>query len=198
MELVITLVKPRFRKKKMLEVCRIHNGWILHTERSVKKIFQYCLNTNGHPCVPSTVIQAEPWLTPALLDDLEMPRWMKRVPSGSFTMHFMVQAGLMAGGKDQRRTADCLLHTTRRIKIFSRMTKGKVQKQVGSYPGRSFLDQHETSTEMKDYKSGKPGLMPLLFTTQCQQSALRKWQAPDVMRFCIKDFLLRDRLTKLC
>ena len=30
----------------MLEVCRIHNDWILHTERSVKKRFQYCLNSN--------------------------------------------------------------------------------------------------------------------------------------------------------
>ena len=184
----------------MLEVSRIHNGWILHTERSVKKRFQSCLNYNGHPCVPSTVIEEEPWLTPALLDDGEMPRWMKREPSPRWRfLHNAFHGASRAHGrwkgpeKDGRLSA---LHDEE-YQYFFGATKGTLQKQVGSYRGRNFLDQHETSTEMKDYNSGKPGLMPFLFTTH-QQSALRKWQAPDVMTFCIKDFLLRDRFPKLC
>ena len=120
-------------------------------------------------------------------------------------MYTILQAGLIAGGKrHQRRTADCLqtwtawaTSPTKSINIH-RDHKKYTTKATRKWPKTQFVGSTFERRRIKDWHSGRPDLAPLSFTTLCSQIALKKWWALNEMRPCIKDFLLRERLSKLC
>ena len=172
------LCSAAISKMKVLEISRIHNGWVWNIEEATRQGFSVAWVQVRISCTsePSNVIQEELWSIPHCWN-LEIPLGWKLSHyhvGGSLAMHSIMQAGLAAGGKDAKEgrqtvflTALDPMGTRRGASGFIDTTKGTIRKQAKNDSGRN--------------------------ARKAQDKGLTFW-----IRFCIKGFLLRVRLPKLC
>ena len=130
--------------------------WIDYLQRgSDKNRFQYCFDSNGY-LLYMRAIQGHSGghkVDPSLQDNIEIPHnWVDHIyhVGSSHDCHFIIQWGLVAGGKRyKRRKANSILHIswsherTTRGWITSRdtTTTGPLQNQMESVPERDMSGQ---------------------------------------------------------
>ena len=128
-------------------------------------------------------------VAPELLNHVAIPlRWKEYLchVGSSLTVNSILQAGLITGGKDTKEERQTVFFTPSdpwsddTEEAYDDSTKPRKVHYKNKW--KIFQDavywvifEKKKKHKIKDYNSGRPGLMPASFMTQCQLTALKKW-----------------------
>ena len=172
---------------KVLQPSQILNGWVIFTEEGPR--FQ-CWGDSNNKLLDVRAIQGHSGgelVAPELLNHVAIPlRWKEYLchVGSSLTVNSILQAGPITGGKDTKEERRTVFFTPSgpfcddTEEAYDDSTKPRKVHYKNKW--KIFQDAvywviFEKKHKIKDYNSGRPGLMPASFMTQCQLTALKKW-----------------------
>ena len=195
---------------KVLRTCS-DSQWLGHIHRRSNKPRFQCRVDSNNNLLHVRAIQGHSGgelIAPELLNHVAIPpRWKEylHLIGGSFTTHSIMQAGLIAGGKDTPKKDGRLsssqlwthwaMNPTRSTKI-NETTKGTIQKQVDFFSDAiSWVNLGKAQDKGTQFWHTQ--FHAIILYNSVPGDCIEK-VVPDRTRFCIKGFLLRDPLPKLC